>query len=139
MSADSLRSYQAWSESLKNFEWLAGAVPGATDIDMLVERSGNFLFIEVKPWQKGVVMPTGQHRALRALSEQPRTTVWVVGERDLRFFVADYATSLPPVYIWKDGRRQALWPADRFRQLTQDQLREEVTAWWNRAEGEEEQ
>ena len=47
-----------------------------SDIDMVVERRGHFLFVEVKP--VGIEPEKGQGLMLRALSRHPKTEVWVV-------------------------------------------------------------
>ncbi|MBZ5782267.1 hypothetical protein, partial [Klebsiella aerogenes] len=67
-----------------NFEWLADSVPGATDLDVFIERRGQFLVLETKAYSvgSGVRVPFGQYLALKALSALPEFTVLLVGETD---------------------------------------------------------
>lgn len=79
-----MRDFDAWSRSIKNFEWLADAVPGATDLDVFIERRGQFLVLETKNYSvgSGVRVPFGQYLALLALSKLETFTVYLVGETD---------------------------------------------------------
>lgn len=79
-----MRDYDAWTKSIKDFRWLAEAVPGATDLDVFIERKGKFLVLETKRYVEGngVNVPFGQYLALQALSDLPEFDVWLVGEPD---------------------------------------------------------
>ena len=105
---DPLRSYDQWQASIRNFEWLGDVASGAMDVDVLIERKGNFLVIEGKPWVKGVKMPYGQHKALYALSQQPKTRVYLVGESKNHLHVACYNTSPAPIYLRRERMSYAL-------------------------------
>lgn len=79
-----MRDFDAWSRSLKNFEWLSEAVPGATDLDVFIERRGHFLVLETKHYSvgSGVRVPFGQYLALKALAALDEFDVYLVGETD---------------------------------------------------------
>ncbi|MGZ4518817.1 MAG: hypothetical protein ACXVGB_00165 [Mycobacteriaceae bacterium] len=79
-----MRSFKEWQASLRNFEWLSDSVPGATDLDVFIERRGHFLVIETKHYSigSGVRVPFGQYLALKALADLPEFDVWLVGETD---------------------------------------------------------
>jgi hypothetical protein len=128
-----LRSFDSWNKSLRNFEWLTEACSGAMDIDVFIERKGQFLVIEGKPWQDGVDISYGQHKALYALSKQPNTTVYLVGEapRDV-LYVACFNSSPAPQYV--RHKRAMWWPADRFQRTTKNKFKNYVEAWWKEAE-----
>lgn len=131
--SDPLRSYEEWRKSVRNFEWLQDAAPGAMDVDFLLERGGHFLVVEAKPWMKGVSVPYGQHKALLALSRQAETRVYLAGEDGDVLHLACYNTS-PAPFIRKVGRKcDAWWPPDRFIPTTRDGLRSIVKAWWEDA------
>lgn len=138
MSEDhALRNYDTWAGSMRNFQWLLDSVSGAMDIDCLIERKGNFLVVEAKPWTKGVRMSYGQHRALYQLSLQPNTRVYLVGEdRDETIHVTCYNNSPRPIYIRKSN--SVLWPPERFVPTTKDGLSKIVKAWWKDCGGEDE-
>lgn len=127
-----LRSHETWAESVRNFQWLHEAVSGAMDVDLMVERKGHFLFIEAKPWQDGVVMPYGQHKALYALSKQHNTRVYLIGEGKDHLHVVCYNTAPAPVYL--RGKRCSYFPPDRFIPTTKDALADMVNAWWKDAD-----
>lgn len=79
-----MNDFDAWKKSLKNFEWLSEAVPGATDLDVFIERRGRFLVLETKAYVPGVgvKVPFGQYLALKALSDLEEFDVILVGETD---------------------------------------------------------
>ncbi len=79
-----MRDFGAWQQSLRNFEWLSTAVPGATDLDVFIERRGHFLVLETKHYSvgSGVRVPFGQYLALKALAALDEFDVWLVGETD---------------------------------------------------------
>ena len=137
MSEDhALRSYDTWADSMRNFSWLLDSVSGAMDVDCLIERKGNFLIIEAKPWSKGVRLPYGQHRALYQLSLQPNTRVYIVGEdKDETIHVASYNNATKPIYVRKSN--MIFWPPDRFVPTSKDGLSKMVKAWWRDAGGEQ--
>jgi hypothetical protein len=132
MAEQKMRSFDNWQESMRNFSWLLESVSGAMDVDCLIERKGNFLIVEGKPWSRGVRMPYGQHRALYQLSLQPNTRVYLVGEdKDDTIHVACYNNSPKPVYV--KGKNLIFWPPDRFVPTTKDGLATIVQAWWKDA------
>src|SRR5687768_14692016 len=95
---DSLRNTAQLERSIRNFEnWIGDAVSGGMDIDFCVERRGHFLFIEGKPWQRGVSVGFGQHLTLLGLSKQPQTTVLLVGESKDNLYLHEVGTSQPKV------------------------------------------
>ena len=79
-----MRDFEAWEKSIRDFSWLSEAVPGATDIDVFIERRGKFLVLETKRYVPGtgINVPFGQYLALQALSDLPEFDVWLVGEPD---------------------------------------------------------
>lgn len=127
-----MRSYESWQHSLKCFEWLTDVVPGATDIDLMVERNASFLVFEAKPYVSGVEVPWGQHLCLYNLSRQPRTIVYLIGERNDRFYMLSYGEQQPDVRR-KGGKTFAWWSASRFIPTNREGLREVVRRWWDEA------
>ena len=72
-----IRNVQEFVDSLRNFEtWLPTEVSGASDVDGMIERGGEFLFLEQKKY--GERMSGGQQRALRELAKKPGIQVLVV-------------------------------------------------------------
>lgn len=133
---DPLRSYDEWAKSVRNFHaWLGTAVPGASDIDLMVERSGNFLVIEAKPWTNGVTLGYGQHLALARLCELDSHSVYLVGESDEKVYVMAYSPHTKPITSKKSGKLLAWFPPKCFLPATRDGLKETVAEWWNRAGG----
>jgi hypothetical protein len=132
--SDPLRSYEEWQTSVRNFSWMENAAPGAMDVDCLIERKGQFLVIEAKPWRTGVVMPYGQHRALFQLSELENFRVYLVGEDGEDIHVALYDGAPAPIYL--RDRSASYWPPERFVKTTKAKLRDMVSAWWRDAGGE---
>jgi hypothetical protein len=129
-----LRDYDKWANSLRNYDWIKDAVPGATDVDALIERNGKFLVIEAKHryGDGGVIVPLGQHIALAALARRPDFTVWLIGEPSEIsagewFSLHQYGT-FSGIHLGNHNGR--LFPADRFRALSLDALRDEVRSWW---------
>lgn len=126
-----LRNFDNWSKSLQNFDWLKDVTSGASDVDVFMERHGRFIFIEGKEWQGsyGLEFGYGQHRALYALSKQPKTTVYLVGETagdDI--YVADYSQSPKPQYI--RSRRTVWWKAETFQLVSKDDFTATIREWW---------
>jgi hypothetical protein len=125
-------SVDAWRKSISDFSWLKEAVSGATDLDLFVERKGKFFVAEGKPWQRGVIMPYGQHRALFQLARLPQFRVYLVGESNNSIHVANVGTS--PAPIVRRGRpTTAWWPPERFIKTSRDKFADTLRAWWNDA------
>lgn len=136
-AVDALRNYGEFQKSLRDFAgWLGNAAPGASDLDFVCERNGHFLVCELKPWQRGIVVPYGQHKMLWRLSQQPNTRVYLVGEDDgERLHVACFNTAPAPV-VRRYGRRvECWWPPDRFVPSDKEAMRELVRSWWSDASG----
>lgn len=126
---DPLTNYETFAKSVRDFQWLNGVVPGAMDVDVLIERNGKFLVIEGKPWRDGVVLPYGQHKALFALSKLDMFSVYLVGEaKDETVYITPY-TGKAPVYLRQ--RSASLWTADRFVPTTKDGLAKLAKEWWD--------
>lgn len=131
--AESIRDFDKWSNSLRNFEWLTDSLPGATDIDVFIERKGNFLILETKEWGKnyGIRIPFGQYLALMALTKIPQFTVILIGE-----------TKDPDEMYWldlreHDGRKYrtgpVLYPHTLFESVNRERLQEMVEHWYSSA------
>lgn len=129
-----LRNFDAWEKSLKNFAgWLGRAAPGAMDVDFLCEKGGQFLVIEAKPWQRGVSVPYGQHKALYALSLLREFRVYLAGEDDDVIHLARVDLSPKPSY---DRRTKTCWwSPEVFIPSTKEQLASLVESWWKDADG----
>lgn len=128
--ADELRSFSSWQRSLRNFDFLTSAVPGGMDIDLMVERAGNFLFIEGKHYNHGIHVNYGQHKALFSLCRQPNTTVYLIGETDgLKFHLLRYDPEVKPQFVRK-GRVSAYWAPERFIPVSRNGLTDVVVQWW---------
>lgn len=137
-----LRTYEAFIRSLRSFEWVEGTgATGASDVDLMLERRGRFLFLEAKPREgPQIYVPLGQFIALRALSGQPNTTVWLVAEDDQ----AKEDAALPRYSLLvvspslryhkeglRNGQKQSVFYTDRtFEHLTLAQLQQRVREWW---------
>ncbi len=130
-----MRSFDAWSKSLRNFEWLSESVPGATDLDVFIERKGRFLVLETKTYSpgSGVRVPFGQYLALRALATLEPFDVWLVGE-----------TEDPDKLYWLDlGSREPtkirtapVWFKTRqFQRTSKAGLAEMAKGWFQDASG----
>lgn len=131
MSETKLRSFDAWKTSLRNFDWLHDSISGGMDVDLLVERNGHFLVVEGKPYDNGVRIPYGQHRALYRLSRQPKTRVYLVGEgKGDQLHVINYNDqSKAPVFV-RTGA-VSWWEPERFIPTTKEQFTLLVKAWWD--------
>jgi hypothetical protein len=128
-----MRSYDAWAKSLQNFEWLSESVPGATDLDIFIERRGSFLVIETKAWQdNGIRVPFGQYLALKALSELDEFDVYLVGEVDgdpNKFYVLNLSDREPTKV-----RTSPVWfKTKQFQRTTKDGLAALVQGWYETA------
>ena len=121
-----MRNYEEWAKSLRNYEWLAGVVPGAMDVDVLIERKGHFLVLEAKPWTNGVNVGFGQHLALDALSRLDSFDVYLVGEGKDCLYLLRY-DDRPPV---RNGTRPVWFPPKRFQRTTKDGLKVFVGEWY---------
>ena len=122
-----MRDYEKWSKSVRNFEWLAGKVPGACDIDVIVERKGRFLVLEAKDWSNGINVPFGQHLMLDAMSRLEMFDVFLVGEgKTDTFYLLRYDDS-PPV---RNGTRPVWFPPKRFQRTTKEGLGIMVGEWY---------
>lgn len=127
---DTLRDVAGLERSIRNFEnWIGDAVSGGMDIDFCVERNRNFLFIEGKPWQRGVVLGFGQHLTLDRLSAQPSTTVLLVGEGRDALYLHEMGDSTP-IVSKKTGRLTAFYWPKMFTHTDVDGLRTYVQEWW---------
>lgn len=124
-----MRNYDEWAKSLRNYEWLAGVVPGAMDIDVLIERKGHFLVLEAKPWSNGVNVGFGQHLALEALSRLDSFDVYLVGEGKDVLYLLRY-DDRPPV---RNGTRPVWFPPKRFMRTTKEGLKVFVQEWYKEA------
>jgi len=135
-----LRNFDEWERSLRNFDWLGDAVPGGMDLDFMVERKGNFLVIEGKPWWSGsggVSVPYGQHLALYRLSRQENFRVYLVGEEGDLLHLLHYNDAPKPQVRRRAGKPEAWWPPERFIPTNRDGLRRILRGWWRDAsEGE---
>lgn len=133
--ADPLRSYEEFQKSFRFFEsWIGGAAPGATDIDCLIERRGNFLVLESKPWAgMGVVVGLGQHLALTALARLQEVDVWLIGESASgERYVTELKDGNVP-RVRRSNRVHAYYPADLFQAVSVEQLQAKVRGWWDEA------
>lgn len=126
-----LRSYDAWRGSVRDFEsWLGDVVPGAMDIDFLCEHNGNLLFLEGKPWAGGCYVPWGQYKTLLAICRLPGATVWLVGQDGDSVHVATIGQATA---VWRQGR--AWFGAAWFTEVSKSELRQQVAQWWAESEG----
>lgn len=126
-----MRSWEAFEKSLRNYEWLKDAVPGAMDLDFLIERRGRFLVLEMKPWIKGVNVGFGQHLALEALAKVESFDVYLIGEveRTGALYRCRYGERDPI----KNRTRPVWFPPRRFERMSRDSLRLFVQEWFQQA------
>lgn len=147
--ARTLNDYETWHRGLRNYEWLGNVVPGATDIDLLIERQARFLVMETKHWHRGVKVPIGQDIMLRQLdgirAHKPGCTsecgcgdyrpfsVYLVGEQVVgededadRFQVMRFGRPVP---------LHQLYPPGLFEPSTRDDLRQLVRTWEHEGSG----
>ena len=130
-----LRDFAAWERSLKNFTWLSDAVPGATDLDVFIERLGHFLVLETKHYSpgSGVRVPFGQYLALKALADLDEFDVFLVGETDDedKLYVLNLAerepTRVRTAPVWFKSRQ--------FTRTTKEGLAIQCKAWFAEASG----
>jgi hypothetical protein len=137
-----IRNHKLFEESLRCFDWLGGVVPGAMDVDLLLERAGNFLVLELKPRiGPRVYVPLGQYIALKALAAREGFTVLLVVETPeskkspLPLFSVANLGALPKggVRRWQ-GVKSMSWELDsNFEDMTLDDLRARLRTWWNEA------
>lgn len=123
-----LRDFEKWSQSLRNYEWLGTTLPGAMDVDLLIERRGRFFVIEGKPWQRGISVGFGQHLALQALANLDEFDVYLVGEVAGKetLYVARYDDRAPVM-----NRTRPVWfPERRFMRMTKDSFRTLIEQWY---------
>lgn len=134
-----LTSYDRWHRGIRNYDWLHGVVPGATDIDAFIERRGRFLIIEGKRWFHGVWLPLGQQIALQQLvgvndlTADTTFTVYLIGEEmadsdgehEDVFHVMRFGRAAPA----HRGRGGAFYPPALFEQSSRDDLRQLVRQW----------
>lgn len=133
-TAEKIRNLEKFEKSLRCFDtWLGDTVSGAMDVDCLIERNNNFLFLEAKPWQRGVAMGFGQHLTLERLSNQPSTTVLLVGEHGDELYLAEMGAKQP--IIERKGRLTAFYWPKMFRESNVDGLRAYVQDWWSSVSG----
>ena len=136
-----LQDYENFQKSLRNFHsWLQGVVSGASDIDLLIERRGQFLVAELKPWTDGVTLPYGQHLAIQSLAALPQFQVYLVGESDAlspeilpqpaTLYVCSVGGSQQPVIHRKPGSLRAWYEPRLFRQVTLSEFQSMVREWW---------
>jgi hypothetical protein len=132
-----LRNFEAWQQSVRNFEaWLKGTkAPGAMDVDALIERRGQFLVFEGKPWTNGVSFGYGQHLALQALAKVENFTVYLIGESDdgTRWLMP-YSESAKPITSRKNGKLTVWWQPKCFLPVDTDYLKKLVDRWWDAAD-----
>lgn len=136
---DSLRNFESFQESIRNFDsWIGKCVPGAMDLDVLVERRDNFLVLEGKPWKNGVAISYGAHLSLSSLARRDGFTVYLVGEGrvdgETVLHYLDYAQAPRAAHISKyKGRMEAWWGPDCFERTDVEGLRRLVKGWWDAA------
>lgn len=129
-----MRDFDAWSKSLRNFEWLSDVVPGATDLDVFIERRGQFLVLETKTYSigSGVRVPFGQYLALKALADLDQFTVLLVGEVEgfpERLYYLNLNDREPTMV-----RTAPVWFKSRqFTATTKEGLAELCKGWWEEA------
>lgn len=128
-----MRDYEAWQQSLRDYEWLQGVVPGAMDIDVFIERRGHFLVLETKPWTNGVNVGFGQHLALAALAAEESFDVYLIGEAPAKgaLYIVRYDDREPV----KKGTRPVWFPPRRFQRMDKEGLRVLVGSWYAEASG----
>lgn len=126
-----LNDYTQWKDSLRNFEWLNRHAPGATDLDVVIERHGQFLVLEAKHWHAGIRMPLGQHIALCALARVECFSVYLIGEApedtDWPYRVMRYTPETRGVVSPRSNRPH--FPPFMFDRFTQDDLGQLVEEW----------
>lgn len=144
MKQASLRSFDEWSRSIRNYELLFGDTElQGTDVDMLMERRGHFLVLEGKPLIDGqVFLPLGQYIAFKALAAVPNFTVFIVGERGKErrssrtaYSVADMGQlprTLPKRF--HGGSRCAVVGRDHLQPMSVVGLRNVMLRWKREAE-----
>lgn len=143
--ARTLNDYETWKRGLRNYEWLHSVVPGATDVDLAVERQGRFLVFETKHWDHGVRVPIGQDIFLRQMDGLrahvhgcehacPECgpgyrpfSVYLVGEQ-----VTGADEDTDRFHVMRFGRPvplHTLYPPSLFQPNTRDDIRQLVRTW----------
>lgn len=143
MTMDPLRSFDSFKRSLRDFlSWLPKSVPGAMDIDCLLERHGHILIVEGKPWDSrgGVYLTYGQYKALVALSSKEDTTVLLVGQDGDAWRFLNLAKARKPEFH-KNGPhgQSAMWYAEAaFTATDRQQFGLLVEQWYQRINAQHE-
>jgi len=124
-----MRNLESWAGSLRDFEsWVGDSVPGGMDVDFLCERNGKFIILEGKPWYKGVNISWGQHKAMKSLAAIDQFSVYLVGEKDGRFYLMPYSDARPVYH-----RPSAYWEAKHFIPTDVAGLQTLLSTWWENA------
>lgn len=139
---DGIRSYEGFLASLRCHEWLPDEVSGGSDLDLMLERHGNLLFVEGKRRQgPKISVSVGQWIALRSLSALDRAEVWLVAE-DENAKTDDTTPRYSLLRVQPDTKphgggvktkqKTVFFYLDRsFEHLTLPQLQDQVRAWWS--------
>lgn len=127
-----MRSWEEFERSMRNYTWLGDAVPGAMDVDFLIERRGQFLVLEFKPWANGVSMGFGQNLALERLALLDVFEVYLVGEseRTDALYMCRFGERSPV----KKGTGPVWYPPRRFTRMSKAKMRTFVKTWWRDVE-----
>lgn len=134
---NALTNFDEFQKSLRCFEnWLVGCVPGAMDVDVLIERRGRFWIAELKPWKNGVAVSYGAHLSLSSLVSRDGISVYLVGEDTVDgqavLHVTDYSRANPHIGKYK-GRMEAWFGPEHFEDTDVPGLRALVRGWWDDA------
>lgn len=137
--ASTLRDRDAFERSLRNYEAFLdeAGIPGGCDVDLTIERRGNHVVFEGKPWRGGVTVPVGQYMALRSLSEKDRVSVVVVGETgddDGTVYIANLAHAKAAGLIANEARGVPFVQAAAFRKTTWSGLAAFIGDWYRRVD-----
>lgn len=134
-----MRDFDKFKGSLRDFEWIRDVAPGATDLDLVIEKRGHFLVLEDKTWsERGVSVPLGQHIMFEALAHPKSVTRMLVGTRRLPsgevdaddpFRVVPYGTYTP-----YDRGAHRVFPPGVFERADFDDMRQLVRTWMRKVE-----
>lgn len=133
MTVEKIRDWEKFEGTLRDYaSWLGSAVPGASDLDFVVERRGHFLVLEAKPWSNGINVGFGQYLMLETLAKIDAFDVYLVGEapKSGACYLLRLDPANPPV---KKATRPVWYPPRRFMRMTRDTLREFVKNWFEEA------